>query len=83
MGEIEYIMQQEDIVQIDGLLLRRSMLGMLGRSSKKGLDELGQVIGGVRGWNDQLIKEEVERTVEILKSKHRINFDHSRSEGEE
>ena len=81
--EIEYIVQQEDVFHVDDFLLRRSMLGMLGRSSKKGLDELGQVIGGDRGWNDQLIKEEVERTVEILKSKHRIVFDHSRSEGEE
>jgi glycerol-3-phosphate dehydrogenase len=82
-GEIEYIVQQEDVVHVDDLLLRRSMLGMLGRSSKEGLDELGQVIGGVKGWNEQLIKEEVERIVEILKSKHRINFDHSLSEREE
>ena len=76
-------MQQEDIVQIDGLLLRRSMLGMLGRSSKEGLDELGQVFGGAKGWDDQLFKEEVERVVEILKSRHRINIDHSLSEREE
>ncbi|MCJ7824595.1 MAG: glycerol-3-phosphate dehydrogenase/oxidase [Anaerolineales bacterium] len=73
-GEIEYIVQQEDVVHLDDFLLRRSMLGMLGRNSKEGLVELGEKIGRVIGWNAQMVDYEIQRTIEILKSEHRIDI---------
>jgi len=73
-GEIEYIVQEEDVVHLDDFLLRRSMLGMLGRSSKEGLDELGQIIGRVKTWSHEEIQAEVKRTAEILRTRHRMDF---------
>jgi len=74
IGEIETIVQQEDVVRLDDFLLRRSMLGMLGRSSKAGLIELGEEIGKVIGWNAQRINYEIQRTIEILKTEHRMDI---------
>jgi glycerol-3-phosphate dehydrogenase len=73
--EIEYIVQQEDVVHLDDFLLRRSMLGMLGRTSKEGLTELGEKIGTVLGWNSQMIEFEIQRTIDIMKTRHRMDMD--------
>jgi glycerol-3-phosphate dehydrogenase len=74
-GEISYIVQQEDVVHLDDFLLRRSMIGMLGLSSKEGLEELGQVIGGALDWSESKIQNEIQRTIHILRVNHKMGFD--------
>lgn len=73
-GEIAYLVQHEDVVHLDDFLLRRSMIGMLGMSSKDGLDELGQVIGGALGWTENKMQNEIQRTVHILRENHKMDF---------
>jgi glycerol-3-phosphate dehydrogenase len=73
--EIDHIVQNEDVVHLDDFLLRRSMIGILGRNSKAGLNELGRLIGGVNGWDEARIRNEIQRTIHILKSRHRVDLD--------
>jgi len=77
-NEIAYIVQHEDVIHLDDFLLRRSMIGMLGMSSKDGFDELGQVIGGVLGWSENKIQNEIQRTIHILKTNHKMDFNRYR-----
>jgi glycerol-3-phosphate dehydrogenase len=74
VGEIAFLARSEDVIHLDDFLLRRSMLGMLGRSSEEGLRELGSVLANALGWNEKKIGQEVQRTRDILQSKHRMDF---------
>jgi len=74
LREIEYIVRHEDAAHLDDFLFRRSMMGKLGRSTDEGLRELGDVIGKVKGWDERKIQSEIQRTVQILRSKHKMEF---------
>jgi glycerol-3-phosphate dehydrogenase len=74
-SEIAYIVQHEDVVHLDDFLLRRSMIGMLGLCSREGLEEVGQVIGGVLDWSESKIQNEIQRTIHILRVNHKMGFD--------
>jgi glycerol-3-phosphate dehydrogenase len=77
--EIDHIVQNEDVVHLDDFLLRRSMIGILGRSSTAGLNELGRWIGGVKGWDESRIRNEIQRTSHILRSRHKVDLDRNLS----
>ncbi|OGO19543.1 MAG: hypothetical protein A2Z14_06470 [Chloroflexi bacterium RBG_16_48_8] len=72
--EVAYIVQHEDVAHLDDFLFRRSMMGMLGRSTEEGLRELGNVIGKVKAWDEIRIQDEIQRTIHILRSKHKMEF---------
>jgi glycerol-3-phosphate dehydrogenase len=72
--EIAYIIKHEDVTHLDDFLFRRSMIGKLGRSTEEGLRELGNIIGSVKGWDEDRLHNEIERAIHILKSKHIMNF---------
>jgi glycerol-3-phosphate dehydrogenase len=72
--EIGYVVQHEDVTRLDDFLFRRSTIGKLGLCSKEGLDELGQLIGEVKGWEDHEIQDEIQRTVDLLRTKHKMDF---------
>ena len=72
--EIEYITQMESVVHVDDLLLRRSLLAKLGHITQDGIGEVAYIIGRVLGWNEARIEEEINRTVEILKTQHRMTL---------
>jgi glycerol-3-phosphate dehydrogenase len=73
-NEIDYIVRQEDVTHLDDFLLRRSMIGMLGRITADGLNELALVIGKSKNWEESKTQNEIQRTINILKSKHRMDF---------
>jgi glycerol-3-phosphate dehydrogenase len=73
-GEVAYIIQHEDVTHLDDFLFRRSMIGKLGRSTEEGLKELGSIIGSVKGWDEDLLHNEIERAIHILRLKHKMNF---------
>ena len=78
--EIDHIVQDEDIVHLDDFLLRRSMIGILGRSSKEGINELGRLIGKAKGWDEPRVQTEIQRAIHVLRSNHKVDFDRYRAQ---
>ncbi|MEN8242405.1 MAG: glycerol-3-phosphate dehydrogenase/oxidase [Chloroflexota bacterium] len=73
-GEIEYFLEQEDVVHLDDLILRRTMLGKLGRISLAGLNQIAEVAAKNQNWTDDKRIEEVNRTKEIFEKRHIVNL---------
>jgi glycerol-3-phosphate dehydrogenase len=72
--EINFLIQHEKVIHLDDFLLRRSMLGMLGRSTRPMIDELADVIGNSLGWNAEQRQAEVARTLSILADRHGVRL---------
>lgn len=68
--EIMFLAQHEKILHLDDFLLRRSMLGMLGRVTRDTIDELAGIFSNALGWNSEQRKMEVARTLTILADRH-------------
>jgi glycerol-3-phosphate dehydrogenase len=71
--EINFLIQHEKIVHLDDFLLRRSMLGMLGRVNREMIDELALIFANYLGWNRERIRAEVARTLSILADRHGVS----------
>jgi glycerol-3-phosphate dehydrogenase len=72
--EILYMVQNEKILHLDDLLLRRTLLAYLGELSVPLIEELADAVGAGLGWNADEKKEEVERSLVILKDRHGVEF---------
>ncbi len=70
--EIMFLVANETVIHLDDLILRRSLIGMLGLIDGDLLQQLGEIVGGVLGWSDTQIKQEIERTADILQHKHGV-----------
>lgn len=68
--EIIFIVQHEKVFHLDDLILRRSMLAMLGRLTRDAIHELGGILSNALGWNDEQRSAEEERTFSILADRH-------------
>ena len=63
---IQWILDNEDVVHLDDLMLRRTRLGLLLPEAGKGLlDSLRQQIQSTLGWDDAYWEEERRRYLEI------------------
>src|SRR5208283_4542170 len=51
--EIEYMAEQERVVHLDDLILRRTLMGMLGEVSLPLLEELAAILSPVLEWSQQ------------------------------
>jgi glycerol-3-phosphate dehydrogenase len=72
--EIEFIARHERVVHLDDLILRRTLMGMLGEVSLPLLEELAAIISPVLAWSQPDAGAEVERTVELLKRVHGVTL---------
>jgi glycerol-3-phosphate dehydrogenase len=70
--EIEFIATREKVMHLDDLVLRRTILGLLGQVDGPMLQELATVLGGVLGWTEDRAQEEVERTATLLTRVHGV-----------
>lgn len=70
--EIQFIAAHERVIHLDDLILRRTIMALLGQLSLDLLEELAAVVAPVLGWSKQEIRQEVERTVEILERTYGI-----------
>ncbi len=68
--EIMFLVQYEKAMRLEDILLRRAMLAMLGRLSKKAVQELGDVFGDCMGWDAKQKNAEVERVLALLRDTH-------------
>jgi glycerol-3-phosphate dehydrogenase len=73
-GEVSYLTRTEKVVHLDDFILRRSALGMLGMVTRPLLVELSEVIGEVLGWSAAERAAEVEQTVALLATRHRVTL---------
>ncbi len=72
--EIGFLAQHEKIVHLDDLILRRSMLAMLGRLTRDSVDELANALGEALNWTREQEKIEVVRTLEIVMDRHSVRL---------
>ena len=72
--EISFILQHEKVIHLDDFLLRRSMLGMLGRVTREMVDELAGVFTNQFGWKPGQREADVARTLSILADRHGVKL---------
>ena len=70
--EIEFIALNERVVHLDDLILRRTLMGLLGQVDRPLLEELAAVVAPVLGWSEQDAATEVERTMQLLERVHGV-----------
>jgi glycerol-3-phosphate dehydrogenase len=72
--ELMFLIQHEKIMHLDDFLLRRSMLGMLGRVTREMIDELAGIFSNALGWKPEQREAEVARTLSILADRHGLQL---------
>lgn len=72
--ELMFLIQHEKIMHLDDFLLRRSMLGMLGRGTREMIDELAGIFSNALGWKPEQREAEVARTFSILADRHGLQL---------
>jgi glycerol-3-phosphate dehydrogenase len=79
--EVIFLTIREKVVHLDDLLLRRSLLAMLGQVNAGLLHEVAGIMGTALGWSADETRREVDRTIEILQTRHGIQSELLRSAG--
>jgi glycerol-3-phosphate dehydrogenase len=72
--EIIFLAQHEKVEHLDDLLLRRTMLAMLGRVTKENLFEITDVLAAALGWNEEKKTAEAERALRLLADRHEVRL---------
>jgi glycerol-3-phosphate dehydrogenase len=72
--EIQFLASQESIVQLDDLVLRRTIMALLGQVSLRLLEELACVLAPALGWPQERTRQEVERSVKLMREVHGVEL---------
>jgi glycerol-3-phosphate dehydrogenase len=72
--EIAYIAKKEDVIHLDDLILRRTMIAKLGMLTENNLLDLAGIVAETIGWSNEYKREEIERTKTLLAEKHGIDL---------
>jgi glycerol-3-phosphate dehydrogenase len=70
--EIEYIALNERVVHLDDLIMRRTLIGILGELTLPLLKELAAVVTQVQQWPKEKTVAEIERTLQLFKKVHGV-----------
>ncbi len=70
--EIAFLAQVEKAMHLDDILLRRTMLAMLGRLTKTNVEEIADAMGAALGWSVEQKTAEAERTLRLLADRHGV-----------
>jgi len=73
--EIIFLAQNEKIVHLDDLLLRRSLLAMLANINADGLAEAADALAEALGWSEAEKQAEIERCAQLLTTKHGMTLE--------
>jgi len=73
--EIAFLAQHEKIVHLDDLLLRRSLLAMLGLVTGSLLIEVADILAKELGWDENRREQEIENAAKILQTRHGVSAD--------
>lgn len=70
--EIMFLAQYEKVSHLDDVLLRRTMVAMLGKLTRAALAEIADVLQEALGWSLEQKNAEVERTLRLLSDRHGV-----------
>ncbi|MEM7535997.1 MAG: glycerol-3-phosphate dehydrogenase/oxidase [Chloroflexota bacterium] len=73
-GEIRFLAQHEKVTHLDDLILRRTLLGMLGHASAALSEEVGAIVGDTLKWSAETQAAEIERFRGLLAEKHGVTW---------
>ena len=68
--EVTFLAEQEKVVHLDDLVLRRSLMAYLGHLNRPLINELANILAEVLGWDEVKKETEVERTLSVLQENH-------------
>jgi len=71
-AEIGLICRHERVNHLEDVVLRRTLMGFEGRTSRPALAEVADVAAEVLGWSRERRDKEVEDTVLLLRHRHRV-----------
>lgn len=72
--ELQYLAEHEQVVHLDDLVMRRTLIGILGETTRPFLIEAADALGEVLGWDEAKQEEEVVRTLRILAQDHLVEL---------
>ena len=72
--EIMFLAQYEKVRHLDDLILRRTMLAMLGQLTKDSIVELAEILGESLGWDAEQKNAEAARTLHLLSDRHGVEL---------
>ena len=70
--EIEFMALHERVVHLDDLILRRTLMALLGQVNRPLLEELAAIVSPALGWSPRDAAGEVERTIQLLETVHGV-----------
>ncbi len=73
-GEIVFLTRCEYVVHLEDLILRRTLIAMLGEISLGLISELSHVVGDELGWSESTRKDEIDGVKSILIHKHGVKL---------
>jgi glycerol-3-phosphate dehydrogenase len=73
--EIMFIATNEKVIHLDDIILRRSLIGMIGIVTGDLLVDVAEAAGVILGWLPERQHQEIERTVNILIRQHGVPAD--------
>ena len=72
--EIVFMLENEKIERLDDLLLRRTLMAMLGQVTPALLQELADICAATLDWSAERRSCEIQRVTELLRVKHRVEL---------
>jgi glycerol-3-phosphate dehydrogenase len=72
--EIKFLVSHEQVIHLDDLILRRTVMGLLGHVNRPLLEELAEIVGAELDWSQEEIRVEIERASKILTARHGVNL---------
>jgi glycerol-3-phosphate dehydrogenase len=70
--EIQYLTERERVAHLDDLIIRRTLIAVIGQASRALLNELAETMAPVLGWSEDIVRQEVTRAENILRTRHGV-----------
>ncbi|UOR00275.1 glycerol-3-phosphate dehydrogenase/oxidase [Leucobacter allii] len=73
-AEIAHLAEQEEVLHLDDLLLRRTSLAFRGGLGRESLEQLATAAAGALGWDSARCTAETDRAEALLRRAHRVGL---------
>jgi glycerol-3-phosphate dehydrogenase len=72
--EVQFLASRERIVHLDDLVLRRTIMALLGQLRRDVLEELAEVLASALDWTQERTQQEITRAVRLLTQVHGVRL---------
>lgn len=72
--EIEYLIRNERVTRLDDLVLRRTLLALVGELTTPLLNELADITALVCGWSEATKIQEIKQLQQLLETRHGVHW---------